>query len=152
MNVGQVYYCCEHRRAAHYSWHRSGLLRFLFVTMILSTRMSSGVTINMDLWLSQSHSISRAVGQSRLWTASTVDQILAEGDRFYLDALVSRSIPDTETLSLNYLPSVARCCVDSNTNNMQITTQTNYSLLWAESQTNDLLLPSIYSQHFTYNL
>ena len=94
------------------------------------------------------------------WTASTVDQILAEGDRLYLDALVSRSIPDTETLSLNYLPSVARCCVDSNTNNMQITTQTNDmqittqtndSLLWAESQTNDLLLPSIYSQHFTYN-
>ena len=40
------------------------------------------------------------------WTAaSTVDQILAEGDRLYLDALVIRSIPDTETLSLNYLPS-----------------------------------------------
>ena len=43
-------HCCEHRRAAHYSWHRSRLLRFLFVTMSLSTRMSSGVTINMDLW------------------------------------------------------------------------------------------------------
>ena len=95
------------------------------------------------------------------WTASTGDQILAEGDRLYLDVLVSRSIPDTETLSLNYLPSVACCCGDSNTNNMQITTQTNDmqmttqtndSLLWAESQTNDLLLSSIYSQHFTYNL
>ena len=54
------------------------------------------------------------------WTASTVDEILAEGDRLYLDALVSRSIPDTETLSLNYMPSVARCCVDSNTNNQYL--------------------------------
>ena len=54
------------------------------------------------------------------WTASTVDEILTEEDRLYLDALVSRSIPDTETLSLNYLPSVARCCVDSNTNNQYL--------------------------------
>ena len=66
------YNCCEHRRAAHYSWHRSRLLRFLFVTMILSTRMSSGVTINMDLWLSQSHSIYRAAGQSRFWVRDCV--------------------------------------------------------------------------------
>jgi hypothetical protein len=38
--------------------------------------------------------------------ASNVDQILAEGDRLlYLDAFESRSIPDTETLSLDYLVS-----------------------------------------------
>ena len=33
--------------------------------------------------------------------ASTVDQILAKGNEFYLDTLESRSIPDTETLSLH---------------------------------------------------
>ena len=42
------------------------------------------------------------------WTATTVDHILVEGDRLYLDALESRSIPDTETLSLNYLPDCQR--------------------------------------------
>ena len=41
------------------------------------------------------------------WTANTVDQILAEGGRFYLNALRSRPIPDKEVLSLNYLPNVA---------------------------------------------
>ena len=33
-----------------------------------------------------------------------VDQILIEGDRLYVDALTIGVIPDTETISLNYLP------------------------------------------------
>ena len=45
------------------------------------------------------------------WTTCTVDHILAQGDRFYVDAFESRSIPDTETLSLDYLPRA----VDRNT-------------------------------------
>ena len=62
------------------------------------------------------------------WTASNVDQILAEGDRLlYLDAFESRSIPDTETLSLDYLSREMRWSLDANT--MQIyTRQTNDSL------------------------
>ena len=61
-------------------------------------------------------------------TASNVDQILAEGDRlFYLDAFESRSIPDTKTLSLDYLSREMRWSLDANT--MQIyTRQTNDSL------------------------
>ena len=53
------------------------------------------------------------------WTASiNVDQILAEGDRLlYLDAFESRSIPDTETLSLDYLSREMRSSwsLDANT-------------------------------------
>ena len=66
------------------------------------------------------------------WTASNVDQILAEGDRLlYLDAFESRSIPDTEsvteTLSLDYLSREMRWSLDANT--MQIyTRQTVYSI------------------------
>ena len=67
------------------------------------------------------------------WTASDVDQILAQGDRFYLHAFENRSIPDRETLSLDYLPFA----VDGNS--MQICTrQTNNSLLRAESKANNL--------------
>ena len=56
------------------------------------------------------------------WTASNVDQILAEGDRLlYLDAFESRSIPDTETLSLDYLSREMRWSLDANT--MQIYTR-----------------------------
>ena len=62
------------------------------------------------------------------WTASNVDQILAEGDRLlYLDAFESRSIPDTETLSLDYLSREMRWSLDANT--MQVyTRQTNDAL------------------------
>ena len=62
------------------------------------------------------------------WTASNIDQILAEGDRLlYLDAFESRSIPDTEMLSLDYLSCEMRWSLDANT--MQIyTRQTNDSL------------------------
>ena len=56
------------------------------------------------------------------WTASDVD-------RLYLNAFESRSIPDTEPLSLDYLPRA----LDANT--MQIyTTQTNDSLIWADQK------------------
>ena len=47
------------------------------------------------------------------WIASTVDQILAKGDRLYLNSHESRSIPDTQTLSLNYLPNVAHWSIQS---------------------------------------
>ena len=68
------------------------------------------------------------------WTASNVDQILAEGDRLlYLDAFESRSIPDTETLSLDYLSREMRWSLDANT--MQIyTRQTNDSLQYHRLQ------------------
>ena len=72
------------------------------------------------------------------WTASDVDQILAEGYRLlYLDAFESRSIPDTEsvtqTLSLDYLSREMRWSLDANT--MQIyTRQTNDSLQYRRLQ------------------
>ena len=72
------------------------------------------------------------------WTASNVDQILAEGDRLlYLDDFESRSIPDTEsvteTLSLDYLSREMRWSLDANT--MQIyTRQTNDSLQYRRLQ------------------
>ena len=40
----------------------------------------------------------------RHWDTATVDKTLVEGDRMYLNALESQNIPDTETLSLIYLP------------------------------------------------
>ena len=69
------------------------------------------------------------------WTAATVDQILDEGDKLYTDALQKRSIPDTETLSLNYLPNIAFCSIEANTNKFSISAKTNDSLIRAESQT-----------------
>ena len=42
------------------------------------------------------------------WTAQTVDQILIEGDVMYLKAFGADTIPDTETLSLTYLPDRVR--------------------------------------------
>jgi hypothetical protein len=61
------------------------------------------------------------------WPAPNVDQILADGDRLlYLDAFESRSIPDTETLSLDYLSREMRWPLDANT--MQIyTRQTRFA-------------------------
>ena len=48
----------------------------------------------------------------RHWDTATVDQILNEGDRMYLNALESQSIPDTDT-SLIYLPNQAHSTVQS---------------------------------------
>ena len=50
---------------------------------------------------------SRPVSQ---WSTYTVDQILTEGDRMYLNAFERQTIPNTETLSLTYLPDRARWC------------------------------------------
>ena len=47
------------------------------------------------------------------WDTTTVDQILIEGDRMYLNALESQSITDTDTLSLIYLLNQARSTVQS---------------------------------------
>ena len=49
----------------------------------------------------------------RHWDTPTVDQILIEGDRMYLTAIESQSIPDADTLSLIYLPNQARSSVQS---------------------------------------
>ena len=49
----------------------------------------------------------------RHWDTATVDQILIEGDRTYLNALESQRIPDTDTLSLIYPPNQARLTVQS---------------------------------------
>ena len=75
------------------------------------------------------------------WTASTVDQILTKGNQLYLDALKSRSIPDTETLSLDYLPNAACWSVETNnSNDLPVEAQTHDSRMCAEMQTNDELL------------
>ena len=44
----------------------------------------------------------------RHWNTATVDQILIEGDRMYLNALESENIPDAGKLSLIYEPNQAR--------------------------------------------
>ena len=45
------------------------------------------------------------------WDTATVDQILIEGHRIYLNALESQRIPDRDALI--YLPSQARSTVQS---------------------------------------
>ena len=49
----------------------------------------------------------------RHWDTATVDQILIEGDTMYSNALDSQSIPDTDMLSLIFLPNQAHCIVQS---------------------------------------
>ena len=49
----------------------------------------------------------------RHWDTATVEQILIEEDRMYLNALESLSISDTDLLSLIYLPNQARSTVQS---------------------------------------
>ena len=49
----------------------------------------------------------------RHWDTATVDQILIEGDRMYLNTLESQSIPNTDTLSLICLPNQARLTAQS---------------------------------------
>lgn len=40
------------------------------------------------------------------WNSHTIDDILKKGNRLYLDALIRGLIPDTDTLSLDYLPTI----------------------------------------------
>ena len=47
------------------------------------------------------------------WDTATVEQILIEGDKMYLNALESQRISDRDTLSLIYLPKQARSTVHS---------------------------------------
>ena len=54
------------------------------------------------------------------WNTETIDEILTEGDGLYLDALRSGAIPDTEMLSLNYLPAVACWSMETNANKSPI--------------------------------
>ena len=44
-------------------------------------------------------------GDISAWTTETVDRVLYEGDSMFLKAFEERSIPDEETISLNYLPN-----------------------------------------------
>lgn len=44
----------------------------------------------------------RPVGE---WRRSTVDDILVEDDKMYLNAIESRAILDEQTISLKYLPN-----------------------------------------------
>ena len=71
---------------------------------------------------------------SALLFAQTLPIQQCEGDRLLnLDAFESRSIPDTETLSLDYLSREIRWSLDANT--MQIyTRQTNDSLQYRRLQ------------------
>ena len=43
-------------------------------------------------------------GDISTWTAKTMDRVLAEGDSMFLKAFEELSIPDEETISLDYLP------------------------------------------------
>lgn len=43
-------------------------------------------------------------GDISTWTTETMDRVLAEGDSMFLKAFEERSIPDEETISLDYLP------------------------------------------------
>ena len=55
------------------------------------------------------------------WTTAIIDGILVEGDVMYLNAIEERSIPDEETISLNYLPdrvlsSTIRTAIETESN------------------------------------
>ena len=49
----------------------------------------------------------------RYWDTARADQILIELGRIYFNVPKSQNMPDTETLSLNYLPNQARWKVQS---------------------------------------
>ena len=40
------------------------------------------------------------------WSSQTVDRVLEEGDRMFLNALNNQVIQDSEMISLNYLPDI----------------------------------------------
>ena len=64
------------------------------------------------------------------WTDAIVDQILFEGDKMYLNAFERRIIPDTDTLSLMYLPDRAYPLpIDAERNSLpiEVTTTSNQS-------------------------
>ena len=52
----------------------------------------------------ESFSLCANRGDISTWTAETMDSVLAEGDSMFLKAFEERSIPDEETISLDYLP------------------------------------------------
>ena len=71
--------------------------------------------------------------------AATVDQILIEGDRMYLNALESQSIPDTDTLSLIYLPNQARSTVRSSAIEVTAQNQSPVEVTKSSSEANNSL-------------
>ena len=54
--------------------------------------------------MSLSALLSANLGDISTWTTETMDRVLAEGDSMFLKALEERSIPDEETIFLDYLP------------------------------------------------
>ena len=75
----------------------------------------------------------------RHWDTATVDQISVEGDRMYLNALESQSIPDTDTLSLIYLPNQARSTVRSPAIEVTAQNQSPVEVTKSPSETNNSL-------------
>ena len=75
----------------------------------------------------------------RHWDTATVDQISVEGDRMYLNALESQSIPDTDTLSLIYLPNQARSTVRSPVIEVTAQNQSPVEVTKSPSETNNSL-------------
>ena len=63
------------------------------------------------------------------WKTCTVDQILTHGDTIYLTALQRQTIPDTETMSLNYLPDRARSFYQGNINHGEHENEAPYCTL-----------------------
>ena len=59
-------------------------------------RQCAFMSLSALLW-TNSHDIST-------WTTETIDRVLFEGDAMYLKSFEERSIPDAETIPLNYLP------------------------------------------------
>ena len=45
------------------------------------------------------------------WSTDAIDRVLIEGDDMYLKAFEDLSIPDEETISLNYLPDRVLCSI-----------------------------------------
>ena len=60
------------------------------------------------------------------WNSATVDQILFEGDKMYLNTFERRIIPGTDALSLVYLPDRARSLpIDAPRNSLPIEVTTS---------------------------
>ena len=94
-----------------------------------------------------------ALGYCYSWNISV------EGDRMYLNALESQSIPDTDTLSLIYLPNQARSTVRSLAIEVTAQNQSPVEVTQSPSEANNFFIllqscfknvPSVYesSQHY----
>ena len=76
---------------------------FIKVTVVLVTYLEED-----NVLLSLSALLCANSSDVSQWTAHTVNNILTAGDDMYLKAFQEKSIPDTETISLAYLPDRIR--------------------------------------------